>query len=175
LKEFSEFSKQKHNGVNCPKSTVPVKQYSDDIKNRGNEEQSKNYWRNWYKSLRNEGTLIWMNALSMARSQVPKRGRRSRSYKTGKRSYNHSHRRCTLSSGRRLSVCVSSASPSEVTLGEETIASRFTKKTQICCIRDKAYDSDLLDARLLAKYDLIMITPHKRNRVKPPTQDERVL
>jgi len=41
-------------------------------------------------------------------------------------------------------------------------------------IGDRAYDSDPLDARL-AEQGIRLIAPHKRNRVKPKTQDGREL
>jgi transposase len=41
-------------------------------------------------------------------------------------------------------------------------------------IGDKAYDSDPLDAALAAQ-GIQMISPHRRNRKKPKTQDGRVL
>ena len=41
-------------------------------------------------------------------------------------------------------------------------------------IGDKAYDSDRLDATL-AERGIEMIAPHRRNRIKPKTQDRRPL
>jgi len=41
-------------------------------------------------------------------------------------------------------------------------------------IGDKAYDSDPLDQQLKAQ-GIEMIAPHKRNRIKPKTQDGRSL
>jgi transposase len=41
-------------------------------------------------------------------------------------------------------------------------------------IADKAYDSDPLRARL-ARQQIELIVPHRRNRKKPPTQDGRKL
>jgi hypothetical protein len=41
-------------------------------------------------------------------------------------------------------------------------------------IRDRAYDSDPLDAEL-RKDGIEMIAPHRGNRSKPPTQDRRRL
>ena len=41
-------------------------------------------------------------------------------------------------------------------------------------IADKGYDSDLLRARL-ARRNIELIVPHRRNRNKPPTQDGRPL
>ena len=74
-----------------------------------------------------------------------------------------------------VAISVGSASPSEVTLVETTIDARFTKTNPTLLIGDKAYDSDPLDQRLKEKYDIDMVSPHKRNRVKTPTQDGRQL
>lgn len=74
-----------------------------------------------------------------------------------------------------ISVFVSSASPSEVTLVEATIDACHTKETPQRLIGDKAYDSDPLDARLKEERGIALIAPHKVNRVRPSTQDGRVL
>ena len=74
-----------------------------------------------------------------------------------------------------VAIHLSSASPSEVTLVEETLAHRFMQATPVRLIGDKAYDSDPLDDTLKKKYDIALISPHKRNRVKPQTQDGRIL
>ena len=42
-------------------------------------------------------------------------------------------------------------------------------------VGDKAYDSDPLDAELKKKFDIELVAPHKKNRVKPKTQDGRIL
>jgi transposase len=81
----------------------------------------------------------------------------------------------TDTSSLPVSVCLSSASPSEVTLVEETLERRFTKKTPALLIGDKAYDSDPLDAILRKKYGISLIAPHKVNRVREKTQDGRQL
>lgn len=57
---------------------------------------------------------------------------------------------------------------------EETIASRFVTEKPQRLIGDRAYDSDPLDERL-QEIGIELIAPHKRNRVKPQTQDERKL
>jgi transposase len=76
-----------------------------------------------------------------------------------------------------------SASPNEVRLAEETLASihvtrrgrggRARQKPQRV-IADRAYDSDPLRARLAAR-GIELIAPHRGNRGKPPTQDGRAL
>jgi transposase len=70
---------------------------------------------------------------------------------------------------------VGSASPHEVTLVEGALEGRFTKKLPRRLIGDKAYDSDGLDEKLLRKWGIEMIAPHKSNRKKEPTQDGRKL
>jgi transposase len=76
-----------------------------------------------------------------------------------------------------------SASPNEVRLAEETLASvhvtrrqrggRPRQKTQRV-IADRAYDSDPLRERLASR-GIELITPHRGNRSKPATQDGRAL
>jgi transposase len=76
-----------------------------------------------------------------------------------------------------------SASPNEVRLAEETLASirvtrqhrggRPRQKPQRV-IADRAYDSDPLRARLAAR-GIELIAPHRWNRSKPRTQDGRSL
>src|ERR1700722_441508 len=76
-----------------------------------------------------------------------------------------------------------SASPNEVRLAEETLASiqvtrqrrggRPRQKPQRV-IADRAYDSDPLRARLAAR-GIELVVPHRGNRSKPRTQDGRAL
>ena len=61
-----------------------------------------------------------------------------------------------------------------MTLVEATLAQRHVAALPQRLIGDKAYDSDPLDARL-ARQGIELIAPHKCNRVKPKTQDGRVL
>lgn len=42
-------------------------------------------------------------------------------------------------------------------------------------VGDKAYDSDLLDARLAEERNVELIAPHRGSRRKPPSQDGRPL
>jgi transposase len=76
-----------------------------------------------------------------------------------------------------------SASPAEVRLAEETLASirvgrrhRAGRPRQkpVRVIADKAYDSDPLRKRLQRR-GIELICPHKKNRVRPATQDGRAL
>jgi transposase len=57
---------------------------------------------------------------------------------------------------------------------EATLASRFIAAKPERLIGDRAYDSDPLDEKLRAQ-GIEMIAPHRRNRVKPKTQDGRKL
>jgi transposase len=74
--------------------------------------------------------------------------------------------------GRPLSVEVTSASPHEVTLVEQTLEARFTEENPEILIGDGAYDSDPLDEQLEGE-GITLVAPHRANRVKPKTQDGR--
>jgi transposase len=76
--------------------------------------------------------------------------------------------------GLPYALHVASASPHEVKLVRETLNRRFLSQLPERIIGDKAYDSDPLD-RELAVLGVELIAPHKRNRVKPKTQDGRPL
>ena len=73
-----------------------------------------------------------------------------------------------------VAVSVASASPHEVTLVQETLAGRFVSKNPSRLVADRAYDSDPLDAALL-KQGIVLVAPHRSNRVSPATQDGRAL
>ena len=77
-------------------------------------------------------------------------------------------------SGLPLAVHTASASPHEVTLVEAVVDETLTLGLPQRLVGDRAYDCDPLDARLAAD-DIDLIAPHKRNRVKPATQDGRAL
>lgn len=76
--------------------------------------------------------------------------------------------------GLPLAVHVASASPHEVTLAEATVAQRFVAPAPRRLIGDRAYDSDVLDARFAAG-GVELIAPHKRTRTRARTQDGRPL
>ena len=76
--------------------------------------------------------------------------------------------------GLPIAIHLESASPHEVTLVEATLASRFIEAKPERLIGDRAYDSDPLDERL-REQGIEMIAPHRRNRIKPKTQDGRKL
>jgi transposase len=76
--------------------------------------------------------------------------------------------------GLPLAVHTASASPHEVTLVESTIDAMLTIGLPERLVGDRAYDSDPLDAKLAADR-IELIAPHRRGRVRPPTQDGRAL
>jgi transposase len=75
-----------------------------------------------------------------------------------------------------------SASPNEVTLVEKTLSNVAVprrgggdpKRKPERLIADKGYDSDPLREQLAAR-DIELISPHRQNRIKKPTQDGRQL
>jgi len=73
-----------------------------------------------------------------------------------------------------LAIHAASASPHEVTLVGETLVQSFIAEQPERLIGDKAYDSDPLDAEL-AMRGIELIAPHRANRKKAPTQDNRKL
>ena len=73
-----------------------------------------------------------------------------------------------------LAIHAASASPHEVTLVGETLVQSFIAEQPERLIGDKAYDSDPLDAEL-AERGIELIAPHRANRKKAPTQDNRKL
>lgn len=77
--------------------------------------------------------------------------------------------------GLPAAVCLASASPHEVKLAEAAPDSLFISGLPEKLIGGKAYDSDSLDKNLLKKHGIEMISPHRRNRKKPKTQDGRKL
>ena len=80
----------------------------------------------------------------------------------------------TDASGLPLSATVASASPHEVTLIEPLLESRVLRRRPGRLIYDAAADSDPLRQRL-ARRGIELISPHRRNRSKPATQDGRSL
>jgi len=79
--------------------------------------------------------------------------------------------------GIPIAINIASASPHEVTLVEETVANCIiANENPARLIGDRAYDSDPLDARLAADYEIELIAPHRSSRRKETrTQDGRVL
>jgi transposase len=77
--------------------------------------------------------------------------------------------------GIPLGSQLGSASPAEVRLAESTLARiRLKKSKPLRVIADRAYDSDPLRERLLAK-DILLIAPHRKGRTKPAFNDGRWL
>ena len=77
-------------------------------------------------------------------------------------------------SGLPLAVDVDSASPAEVNLIEPLIDEAVMPHVPPRLIYDKAGDSDPLRQRLASR-GIELICPHRRRRVRPPTQDGRPL
>lgn len=77
--------------------------------------------------------------------------------------------------GLPLALHTSSASPHEVTLVNDTLDACVLEGLPQKVIGDKAYDSDKLDQQLAEERGLELISPHKRNRRRPATQDGRKL
>lgn len=78
-------------------------------------------------------------------------------------------------SGLPIAAGIASASPHEVTLVDETIDNGFLDHAPDRLIGDRAYDSDGLDERLWEERGIEMISPHRTNRKRAPTQDGRPL
>ncbi len=76
--------------------------------------------------------------------------------------------------GLLLAVHTASASRYFITLVEATINETVTLGRPERLVGDSAYDCDALD-EMLAADGIELIAPHKGNRVKPATQDGRVL
>ena len=77
--------------------------------------------------------------------------------------------------GLPLAVHVASASPGETTLVPATLDARFVRPVPARLIGDRGYDSDPLDAQLREDYGIEMIARHRKGRVRPATQDGRVV
>lgn len=76
--------------------------------------------------------------------------------------------------GLPLGAEIASASPHEVTLIEPLLDRRILPNKPRRLIYDAAADSDPLRTRL-AKRGIELVSPHRKNRKKPPTQDGRKL
>jgi transposase len=75
--------------------------------------------------------------------------------------------------GLPLAVRVTSASPNECTLVEDTLRQRYLVAQPERLIGDRAYDSDRLDERLRREQGVELIAPNRRKRKR--TQDGRPL
>jgi len=76
--------------------------------------------------------------------------------------------------GLPLGSQLAPASPGEVTLAETTLDAIEAEKHPARVIADRGYDSDLL-REALAERGTELICPHRRNRIRPKTQDDRKL
>jgi transposase len=76
--------------------------------------------------------------------------------------------------GLPIAACAASAQPHESTLVQQLFDFVVTVGQPQRVVADRAYDADPLDAEL-ARQGVKLIAPHKRNRVKPRTQDGREL
>ena len=76
--------------------------------------------------------------------------------------------------GTPLGVCIESASPAEIKLVNTVLDTIPAHLLPELLIGDRAYDSDPKDAELLAEYDVELVAPNRRNRIRR-TQDGRRL
>jgi len=120
-------------------------------------------WRRSPVTLPNAAISILVNASLMAPLQVPKKG--SGVGKT-KRGHGPNIMARTDAHGGPIAIHVASASPHAITLGESTLAARFTEYGPERRIGDPADDSDPHDAALAAQGS-VLLAPHRANRKKP--------
>lgn len=76
--------------------------------------------------------------------------------------------------GTPLAATIASANQAEVNLIEPLIEQRTMRKKPKRLLYDRAADSDPLRARLKTQR-IELITPHRKNRKRPKTQDGRAL
>lgn len=82
----------------------------------------------------------------------------------------------TDSHGLPVAICITSASPAEVTLVAQTVEERFVEEPPEKLVGDKAFDSDPLDEQMLSEYGVEVIAPHRQGRRQDTrTQDGRPL
>jgi len=77
--------------------------------------------------------------------------------------------------GLPLAVEIASASQAEVNLIEPLLDSAATAHVPEVLVYDKAADCDALRDRLLDERGVDLVTPHRKNRVRPKKQDGRKL
>jgi transposase len=73
--------------------------------------------------------------------------------------------------GLPIGLSLHEASAHEVTLAFDLVTGGWARQVPVCVIGDKAYDSDPLDEDL-GLCGVEVIAPHRKNRKRPPTQDE---
>ncbi len=81
---------------------------------------------------------------------------------------------CTEGHGLPIAVLVTRANPAEVTLIEPLLKARVIRRKPQRLLYDLAADSDPLRHRL-KRQGIELICPHRKNRTKPKTQDDRKL
>jgi len=77
--------------------------------------------------------------------------------------------------GLPLSLDTHAANHHEVTLVQLSFDFYMLEAKPEFLIGDRAYDSDPLDAALAGEHGVKLISPHRKNRKKPKTQDGRQL
>lgn len=132
-----------------------LKQLAEDLCKRGKLDLSETYIDGSFSSAKK-------GALELVRRSVAK----------GPRSWQLQTAMVYLS---RVGLKALALMKHEIRLVKATIKSRFTRQKPKKLIGDLAYDSDPLDKDLSKKMGIELIAPHKINRVKPKTQDGRVL
>jgi transposase len=76
--------------------------------------------------------------------------------------------------GLPIAGITGSAGPHEIRLVKETIEKRSVAPCPKILIGDRAYDSDIMD-KDLNHLGIKMVSPHRSNRTRKPTQDGREL
>jgi transposase len=78
--------------------------------------------------------------------------------------------------GLPLGICLTSASPNEVTLVDQTLAARVTprRRNPRRLVGDRAYDSDPLREHLATR-GITLISPYRDSRIHRPYDDRRRL
>jgi len=104
------------------------------------------------------------------------RGSEKRGHKVGKTKRGKGTKLMAIAdaAGLPLAVHTASARPHEVTQVVATVDATVTVGLPERLVGDRAYDSDPLDEKLAAD-GIELIAPHRRGRVRPATQDGRVL
>ncbi len=134
-----------------------------------------------------EERSIWLNIWRSFLSELNERqrSREKRGCGVGKTKRGKGTKWMVVVDGRGLPLgnYLHSASPAEVKLAETTLAAIRVRRCHqagrprqkpLRVIADKAYDSDPLRKRLRRR-GIELICPHKKNRVRPATQDGRAL
>ena len=137
-------------------------------------------WRAFLSELNERQQLKWSESFLDGSFAPAKKGARSRKNQAGQGDeVDGGGRRRGCSSGRPPLFCIPGGSPARgetlarIRVGRHHRAGRPRQKP-VRVIADKAYDSDPLRKRLRRR-GIELICPHKKNRVRPATQDGRAL